>query len=117
MPICFHTLYPPFSMVDTMPKDATPCDNPGARTIDRRSFMKATLLPAALPIASAMASYSAQAEEPEPDPAPAGPDIIDTNVHLFEWPFRKLKYAQTEALLAKLRQHRITEAWAGSFEA
>ena len=45
------------------------------------------------------------------------PTIIDTNVHLFDWPFRKLKYARTKALVAKLRKHRITEAWAGSFEA
>lgn len=30
---------------------------------------------------------------------------------------RKLKYARTEALVAKLRRHRITQAWAGSFEA
>src|SRR5262249_31897146 len=46
-----------------------------------------------------------------------GPEIIDSNVHLFEWPFRKLKYDRTEALAAKLRRHRVTQAWAGSFEA
>ena len=45
------------------------------------------------------------------------PTIIDSNVHLFDWPFRKLKYDRTEALIAKLRKHRITQAWAGSFEA
>ena len=44
------------------------------------------------------------------------PDIIDTNVHLFDWPFRKLKYAGAKALVAKLRKHRITQAWAGSYE-
>jgi len=49
--------------------------------------------------------------------AAAGPEIVDTNVHLFDWPFRKLKYARTETLVAKLRKHRITQAWAGSFEA
>ena len=43
--------------------------------------------------------------------------IIDTNVDLFTWPFRKLKYGDTHALVAKLRKHRIIEAWAGSFEA
>jgi predicted TIM-barrel fold metal-dependent hydrolase len=36
---------------------------------------------------------------------------------LFDWPFRKLKFAKTDALIAKLRKHRITKAWAGSFEA
>jgi predicted TIM-barrel fold metal-dependent hydrolase len=82
------------------------------RSIDRRSFVKASLLSAALPIAT-MASTGIRAAEPPPAP----PEIIDTNIHLFEWPFRKLKYARTEALVAKLRRHRITQAWAGSFEA
>ena len=88
-------------------------DGHDARTIDRRSFVKASLIPAALPIAAALANASA----PGAEPAPAGPDIIDSNIHLFEWPFRKLKYDRTEALVVKLRQHRITQAWAGSFEA
>lgn len=79
--------------------------------IDRRSFVKASLVSAALP--AAMAKSRAQAAEP----TPAAPEIIDTNVHLFDWPFRKLKYARTEALITKLRKHRITQAWAGSFDA
>jgi len=45
------------------------------------------------------------------------PGIIDTNVNLFDWPFRKLKYGETAALVAKLRRHRVIEAWAGSYEA
>ena len=45
------------------------------------------------------------------------PDIIDTNVNIFDWPFRKLKYGKTKALVDKLRKHRISQAWAGSFEA
>ena len=45
------------------------------------------------------------------------PGIIDTNVNLFDWPFRALKYRDTKALVAKLKRHRIIEAWAGSFEA
>ena len=45
------------------------------------------------------------------------PDIIDTNVNLFKWPFRRMKYGDTRSLVAKLRKHRITKAWAGSFEA
>lgn len=46
-----------------------------------------------------------------------GPAIIDTFVHLFEWPFRKLKYSGTERLVEKLKKHGIREAWAGNFEA
>lgn len=84
------------------------------QTIDRRSFVQALMLPAAVPVAAALAGSAAQAVEPA---AAAGPDIIDCNVHLFDWPFRKLKYARTEALSAKLRKHRITKAWAGNFEA
>jgi hypothetical protein len=50
-------------------------------------------------------------------PAVRSPGIIDTNVNLFDWPFRALKYRDTKALVAKLKKHRIIEAWAGSFEA
>jgi predicted TIM-barrel fold metal-dependent hydrolase len=88
------------------------------RTLDRRSFVKASLAPAAIPIVAAMAKPSeASDEETATAEAPAGPEIIDTNVHLFSWPFRKLKYDRTDRLTAKLRKHRITQAWAGSFEA
>jgi predicted TIM-barrel fold metal-dependent hydrolase len=51
------------------------------------------------------------------DYAGSNPDIIDTNVNLFAWPFRRMKYWETRSLVAKLRQHRITKAWAGNFEA
>src|SRR5262245_36632793 len=78
--------------------------------LHRRRFVQATL--AAPIVAAAIDSQIASAE-----PAPAGPEITDTNVHLFQWPFRSLKYARTDALIAKLRKHRITKAWAGSFEA
>ncbi len=85
--------------------------------IDRRSFVKASIIPAVFPIASALAQGSAQSAQQPSVPEMAGPDIIDCNVHLFDWPFRKLKYAKTDALVAKLRKHRIAKAWAGSFEA
>jgi hypothetical protein len=90
-----------------------PHDPHDRRAIDRRSFVKASLIPAAFPLVAPLASQFAQGAEG----ALATPDIIDSNVHLFEWPFRKLKYDRTEALIAKLRKHRITKAWAGSFEA
>ncbi len=93
-----------------------PDDCRDSRPLDRRSFVKASLLPAAFPIASGLAT-TALGSEPAPAPVTAGPDIVDCNVHLFDWPFRKLKYARTEPLIAKLRKHRITRAWAGSFEA
>jgi predicted TIM-barrel fold metal-dependent hydrolase len=82
------------------------------RKLTRRRFLKGALLPAAL---GTPPRYAVQGEEFD-RAVDAPPDIIDTNVHLFDWPFRKLKYASTKALVAKLRCHRITQAWAGSYE-
>jgi uncharacterized protein len=84
--------------------------------MNRRNFLKTSLAVAAagsLPqVAQAQGRSSA---------APAGgggaPGIIDTNVDLFEWPFRRLKYGETTALVDKLRRHGVVQAWAGSFEA
>lgn len=42
--------------------------------------------------------------------------IIDTNVDLFQWPFRRLPLDRTDALLKKLRLLNIGQVWAGSFE-
>jgi predicted TIM-barrel fold metal-dependent hydrolase len=43
--------------------------------------------------------------------------IVDTNVSLFQWPFRRLPLDETGKLVRKLRSLGITQAWAGSFEA
>ncbi|MBI3860263.1 MAG: amidohydrolase family protein [Planctomycetia bacterium] len=78
--------------------------------IDRRAFLAAgSLLPAAILCSTGGAVAGA--------PAVATPAITDTSVHLFNWPFRRLKYGTTAALIAKLKRHRVTEAWAGTFEA
>lgn len=78
--------------------------------IDRRDFLKASLLAGAAVSLSTPAATAAAA-------AGGSPGIVDTNVNLFQWPFRRLKYSDTAALAAKLKKHRIVEAWAGSFEA
>jgi len=44
------------------------------------------------------------------------PGVLDTNVTLFRWPFRRLPLDETEKLVAKLRSLGITKALAGSFE-
>jgi uncharacterized protein len=85
-------------------------------TLDRRSFVKASLAPLALAVLDDPAIRPARGDESAPEEPAAGPQIIDTNVHLFQWPFRRLKYDRTEALVGKLRRHRIAQAWAGSFE-
>ena len=80
------------------------------RPIDRRRFIRDSLATAS---AVSFASHRISAETPVPN----APGIIDTNVNLFKWPFRALKYGNTNALVAKLKKHRVVEAWAGSFEA
>lgn len=42
--------------------------------------------------------------------------IIDTNVTLSRWPFRRLPGDETADLVARLRARGITQAWAGSFD-
>jgi len=46
----------------------------------------------------------------------SGLRIVDTNVSLFHWPFRRLPLDETEALVTKYRSLGIAQAWAGSFE-
>ena len=58
------------------------------RRFDRRSFVAVS---AAAPLACGLVDRLAAAvEQGGQAESPAGPEIIDTNVHLFEWPFRKL---------------------------
>src|SRR5207249_7346484 len=42
--------------------------------------------------------------------------IIDTNVNLSRWPFRRLAGDETPDLVARLRKRNVTQAWAGSFD-
>jgi len=48
------------------------------------------------------------------DAAPRG--VVDTNVSLFRWPFRRLPLDETGKLVEKLRSLGITTALAGTFE-
>lgn len=42
--------------------------------------------------------------------------MIDTNVSLFRWPFRRLIGDDPAELVARLRKKGVTQAWAASFE-
>lgn len=64
----------------------------------------------------AQAEEAVQREEQPQQGSAARQPIIDTNVHLFQWPFRRLPLDETGAFVKKLRDLGITEAWAGSFE-
>ncbi len=42
--------------------------------------------------------------------------IIDTNVNISRWPFRRLAGDETPDLVARLRKRNVEQAWAGSFD-
>lgn len=42
--------------------------------------------------------------------------IIDTNVYVSRWPFRRLHGDEIPELITKLRSHDVSQAWAGSFD-
>jgi len=84
----------------------------------RRSFLAAVTTTAVAAAVSHPSSLLASQENPLVfNKESMVPDIIDTNINLLEFPSRRLKYGKTKDLVAKLRHHRITQAWAGSFEA
>jgi uncharacterized protein len=86
--------------------------------MNRRDFLKNSAWSAAALAAPALLTSLARGDGAAPaDPSGEAPTIVDSNVHLFQWPFRHLKYGKTPALVAKLRRHRIGQAWAGSYEA
>ena len=42
--------------------------------------------------------------------------IVDVNVNLSRWPFRRLPHDETPRLVEKLEQMHVEQAWVGSFD-
>src|ERR1051326_1305058 len=86
---------------------------PGSRTyfrfmIHRRAFIKTVALSTGVMMAPPDLVRAS-------DRASNG--IIDTNISLSRWPFRRLPLDDTKKLVAKLKGSGVTQAWAGSFDA
>lgn len=77
--------------------------------LHRRDLFQAAL-------AAGGASLLGSAVPARADAPPAAAEIIDTNVSLFQWPFRRLPLDETGKLVRKLRSLGVKQAWAGSFE-
>ena len=88
--------------------DPAPAANEPA-LLTRRAFLTTTATVAA---GTALAPSRLAAA-----PAPAAVELIDTNVALGRWPFRRVPLDEPSALVAKLREQGVTEAWTGSLDA
>lgn len=77
--------------------------------LDRRAFLKATA------VAAGAQAIPRRATAGSPRAMPSS-GLIDVNVSLSRWPCRRLPLDETPALVARLRQCGVTQAWAGSFD-
>lgn len=82
--------------------------------MNRRTFI-AQAAAVGVPALAGQSRASEPAEAGTPTKSPAR--IIDTNVYLGAHPFRESITAKPDVLALKLANQKVTEAWAGSFEA
>jgi predicted TIM-barrel fold metal-dependent hydrolase len=82
--------------------------------MQRRYFIKLVAAGSAAGLAGLASDSPQAAERPTDRRRKAG--IIDTNISLSRWPFRRLPLDETKKLVLKLRSAGITQAWAGSFD-
>jgi predicted TIM-barrel fold metal-dependent hydrolase len=92
----------------------------GPGPLDRRRFLQAGALGGALALTrpSPGAPGLSQGEREGP-PELLAPEfgLIDVNVYVSHWPFRRLPDDETPELVARLKSRNVMRAWAGSFDA
>jgi predicted TIM-barrel fold metal-dependent hydrolase len=76
---------------------------------NRRSLLKSAIVTGAGGLSRPLSAESA-AEATVPK------QIVDTHVYLGQWPHAYLADSEPTALIALLRRHQITQAWAGRFD-
>jgi predicted TIM-barrel fold metal-dependent hydrolase len=80
------------------------------KDVNRRGFLKGSLMSPGL-----LTTSRAMSRVPEAPGIPA--EILDTQVYLSRWPTRRMDCDDTPELVALLRKHGVTQAWAGNFDA
>ncbi|MEJ5340744.1 MAG: amidohydrolase family protein [Thermogutta sp.] len=86
-------------------------------TLDRRAFLISTGIMGLAQGGIALANMCQEQETCVGGLEAGGPQcIVDTNVYLFRWPFRRVSDDSTEKLVARLRRYGVVEAWAASLE-
>ena len=83
--------------------------------VTRRAFLQTTLAAAGSQLAGPVSIQTANMDSQSKTAKENG--LIDTNITLGRWPFRRLPLEDTAALVARLKRHGVSQAWAGSFEA
>jgi predicted TIM-barrel fold metal-dependent hydrolase len=96
----------------------------GSGPLDRRRFLQAGALGGALALTRPSATLS-QGERDVAAPPSRADDLlatitspmVDVNVYVSHWPFRRLPDDETPEIVARLKSRSVTRAWAGSFDA
>jgi uncharacterized protein len=83
------------------------------KALPRRTFLQSSMAAAATSLlarSSSAAEKSVNAALSPPSP------LVDVNISLSQWPFRRLNYDEPAAMAEHLRKSGVTDAWCGSFD-